>query len=102
MHGGTSSNSYGAAFFAPRQCSHSSTSDTRLPAIKAQNGAPILNTGMPATVTRKVTRAPRAKRAWKATVNAACSTLSMASPARVAMKAGGGGQHQAGHQRGEQ
>ena len=44
---------------------------------------------MPATVTRNVTSAPSAQRPWKPMAKALCKTRSMASPASVAMKAGG-------------
>ena len=60
-----------------------------MPATRAQKGAPMPRMGMAATVTRKVTKAPKAKRPWKATANADCSTRSIARPAKVAMKAGG-------------
>ena len=49
----------------------------------------MLRTVTSATVTTKVTSAPRVNRVLNAVTNAACSTRSMASPASTAMKAGG-------------
>src|SRR4029079_17406764 len=49
---------------AERQSFRSSIKETSAPAIRAQNGAPMLSTGMPATVTRNVTSAPSVKRPW--------------------------------------
>ena len=64
----------------------SSAQDTASPTITAQNGAPIEKIGTLATVTRKVTAAPRVKAPLNETTKARSKTLKRARPASVAMK----------------
>src|SRR5919198_2801931 len=69
--------------------SRSSNEVAAKPSTRPQNGAPMLKIGTSATVTRKQTSAPRLCRPAKEAVKALCRMRSMASPASVAMKAGG-------------
>src|SRR5262245_64606589 len=62
----------------------SSSQDTANPARRAQNGAPIENTGTFATVTRNETAAPNVKAPLNETTKARSSTRRNASPASVA------------------
>jgi len=65
----------------------SSAQDTAKPITSPQKGAPIERIGTLATVTRNVTVAPRVKPPLNETMKVRSRIRTIASPARVAMKA---------------